>query len=88
MAVGLPLSVISNCSAGIAPEAPGRGACPDLVLSKGQDALGLPGKEDEEEAHPGMKAIAQQQRAPGIVEGLPKSDTELTGVLHVRSNMA
>ncbi|CAE7173875.1 HERC6, partial [Symbiodinium pilosum] len=31
-----------------------------------------PDEEDEEEAHPGMKAIAQQQRAPGIVEGLPK----------------
>ena len=33
--------------------------------------------EDEEEAHPGMKAIAQQQRAPGIVEGLPKLGAEL-----------
>ena len=35
--------------------------------------------EDDEEAHPGMKAIAQQQRAPGIVEGLPKRSTQLTG---------
>jgi len=31
-----------------------------------------PDEEDEEEAHPAMKAIARQQRAPGIVEGLPK----------------
>ncbi|CAJ1430912.1 unnamed protein product [Effrenium voratum] len=28
--------------------------------------------EEEEETHPAMKAIARQQRAPGIVEGLPK----------------
>jgi len=36
-------------------------------------SLQQPPDEDEElEVHPGMKAIAQQQRAPGIVEGLPK----------------
>ena len=33
-------------------------------------AEALPGQ--EEETHPAMKAIARQQRAPGIVEGLPK----------------
>ena len=26
----------------------------------------------EEEQHPAMKAIARQQRAPGLVEGMPK----------------
>eukprot|EP00434_Breviolum_minutum_P044994 symbB.v1.2.040253.t1/scaffold7102.1/size13317/1 len=28
--------------------------------------------EEEEEQHPAMKAIARQQRAPGLVPGLPK----------------
>lgn len=28
--------------------------------------------EEDEEQHPAMKAIARQQRAPGLVEGLPK----------------
>lgn len=32
----------------------------------------VPPAEEEEDPHPAMKAIARQQRAPGLVEGLPK----------------